>query len=367
MLPRQLFPRHLMTLTQRLSLLAEHSALFTEFTGPFEEADLHRWLEQDLGSALSLGEPQANAPSFASVLSPNLVVLSGNTPHAAIQSLLRALILGAQTHFKRPRAGLPALDTALAGLPAELRVLTSVSEELPQDWQDSFEALVVYGSDETIAWFSQRVPPHMRFLKHGQRLAIGLVTGDPKAAASLAARDASLFNQQGCQSLHNIYLAPEAECTPQEFCPLLAEAMALFATTHPRAPLTLSESGAISNLRETTRYLAAVHPREHLLLESSGNTDWTVIYNDSPKIEPSCLNRVVYVKPWPRDLADLGPETRHLSALALHPWTGIPAPELLSLAPPRICPLGSCQNPPLHWHHDGIPSLASLVKWTDLE
>ena len=33
----------------------------------------------------------------------------------------------------------------------------------------------------------------------------------------------------------------------------------------------------------------------------------------------------------------------------------------------RICRLGSMQNPPLTWRHDGRPSLGDLVTWTDIE
>jgi hypothetical protein len=33
----------------------------------------------------------------------------------------------------------------------------------------------------------------------------------------------------------------------------------------------------------------------------------------------------------------------------------------------RVCPVGRMQEPPLTWRHDGRPSLADLVTWTDWE
>ena len=33
----------------------------------------------------------------------------------------------------------------------------------------------------------------------------------------------------------------------------------------------------------------------------------------------------------------------------------------------RICRIGSMQNPPLTWRHDGRPGLAELITWTDFE
>ncbi|NIP95626.1 MAG: acyl-CoA reductase, partial [Akkermansiaceae bacterium] len=57
------------------------------------------------------------------------------------------------------------------------------------------------------AWFIANTPPHVRLLPHGQKLSIAVVSGDAAAAAPLAARDISLFDQRGCLSIHDVYLA----------------------------------------------------------------------------------------------------------------------------------------------------------------
>ena len=359
-----------MTTAERLDLLGALAPLLDPWTGPFDTDTLAAWLESELGSAKVLDGPALSAPghhlSQARPLSPLLVVISGNTPHAACQSLLRTLVLGAKAHFKLPSAGLPTFEEILARLPEPLSALVETSRELPDDWQERFGGLVVYGSDDTIRWFSERVPPSMPFLRHGTRLAIARIDGAPAEAAPLAARDVSLFDQQGCLSLHNVYLSPGAGTSAREFAAMLADAMATFNRDSPRGELSLSESGAIATLRETARYRAANDPTSCQLWESPGSTQWTVIFEDDPTIQPSCLNRVVYVKPWPRDPSALGRDVRNLSGCALHPWTLDAAASLVHLPVSRVCPLGSCQTPPTTWHHDGLPALGALVRWIDL-
>jgi hypothetical protein len=136
-----------------------------------------------------------------------------------------------------------------------------------------------------------------------------------------------------------------------------------------RSPLTDSEAGAITTLRETVRFLAASCPDDFGLWECTDGTDWTVIMESDPLLKASPLNRVVYVKPWPETdpVKALGPELRHLACLAIHP---VPAPDALApyiaTGPSRICAMGDTQFPPLTWHQDGIPPIASLVSWTDI-
>ena len=66
-------------------------------------------------------------------------------------------------------------------------------------------------SGATIAHFRALVRPEQRFIAHGHRLSFGVVFDDPDfASPPLAARDASLFDQQGCLSAHVFYVAQKA-------------------------------------------------------------------------------------------------------------------------------------------------------------
>ena len=104
------------------------------------------------------------------------------------------------------------------------------------------------------------------------------------------------------------------------------------------------------------------------LWESEHSTAWTVIYEQDPWFASSCLNRLVFVKPLPGDLAGaLGPALPWVAAIGIWPVTPENAERAARLNPSRICPLGQMQSPPLSWHQEGRQTLAPLVRWVDFE
>ncbi|GAA5497134.1 hypothetical protein Rhal01_03324 [Rubritalea halochordaticola] len=352
-----------MTTQQRADILATLCADYTAFLGEFSADDLIDWVTLELqhDEALDAFVPYGDIRSKAVPLSPIVHVVSGNTPHAALQSILRGLLLGAKNIVKLPSSGLPEVEEFAGKLPAELQPLLTLSTRLDQATLSKAKAVVAIGSDEAIAAIHSRLSAHQRFIPHGHKLSIGLIEQPSTDAASKAARDIGLFKQQGCLSLHTVYVKE----SPQEFARMLATAMQRFEEENPRGPISISESGAISNLRETYRYHAAVEPENYLLLESKQGTAWTIIFENNARLVPSPLNRTVYVRPWPVDLGELGSETQYLSTIALDPLDEL-LEEVESLSPPRICSLGEGQQPPLIWHHDGFPPLSSLVSWRDI-
>ena len=190
-----------------------------------------------------------------------LHIVSGNTPHAALQSLIRGLLLGSHNLCKLPGAGLPEAEAFAAAVPEPLRSRVEFSPVLPDEWLASANAVIVFGADETIAHFRALALPHQTFLGYGHRISLGMVFEDPTfESAAGAALDASLFDQQGCLSPHCIYVADR----PEEYAARLAVEMARVQLTHPRSTLTLSETAAISEIRETTRFRAAIGHRVRL-------------------------------------------------------------------------------------------------------
>lgn len=325
-----------MTFSVRLDLILSVADEFEPFTGKLERSRLEEVFSRE-----------ASGPT---VLLPKTIVhiLSGNTPHAAFQSLLNGILLGARNRLKLPSEALLDLQ-----FPPALEAFVEISRELPDHWIAEADALVVFGSDQTIRHFQQLCPLETPFVAHGHRVGIAIIDDPTPEAARLAARDIGQFNQKGCLSLQTIFLTD-----PRAFGPVLAQAMADFEKTNPRGPLSLSEAGAITNLREETRYLIAQEPDSHALWESPGSTAWTIIFSDDPSLSLSPGNRTVYLRPLPADF----PAMKHLSGIGLHPFS--PRADLPS---PRIFPLGEAQSPPALWAHDGILPLASLVKHQTLQ
>ena len=356
---------------QRIQLLANASQhpVFSHLMGQLTENDLSVWLESELGNieALDSFTPHGSIQSKAYPPANILHIVSGNTPHAAIQSLLRGLLLGSHNTIKLPSEGLPDLTTWVESLPTELTDLMTLTENIETVTWEQADAVIAIGSDNTVTAIQQRIQPHQIFIPHGHKVSIGIVTGDWQNAAQLAVQDVSLFDQRGCLSLHAIYVDEPEESSAQDFAQQLADAMAEFAQQNPPQPMSISEAGSIYHLRETTRFISANDPTTQIW-ESPGSLDWTVIYQQDPTLHLSCLGRTVFVKPLPKliDQHTLGPESHYLSTIALHPFSPDKAETFAHLPAHRICPLGQSQKPSLFWHHDGFAPLASLIKWKDI-
>lgn len=358
-----------MTTEQRALHLAKSSESFAEYLGEFSANDLIDWVTHELGHPEALDDFQQVGDILTKPLPPKhlLHIISGNTPHAGLQSLLRGLLIGAKNTLKLPsaEANIDSANSVIQQfhktLPESLQQLCDFTYELSDELLASADTVIAIGSDTAIAAIHARLNAEQRFIPHGHKISFALIDQPSLKNAQLAAIDASLFDQQGCLSPHAIYVKRDAE----KFAPMLAKAMANYASRDPRSKITISESGAIRNLRETVRYQAALAPENHQLHESEGSTDWTVIYENDSTLHPSPQNRTIYVRPWPSDLSKLGNETKFLSTIALSPLSTL-LKEVENLTPPRICQLGKAQQPHLFWHHDGFAALASLVTWQDI-
>lgn len=353
-----------MNTTERANALTKASQHFP-LLGAFTAEDLRETIRLELGHAEILDgfRPYAEHFSHALPLSPILHIVSGNTPHAALQSLIRGLLLGARNLVKIPSAGLPEVEAFLAQLPTELQELVTVSRELADEWMHQAQAWVVFGSDETIAHFRNKAPSSVVFVPHAHLFSLGVAYEISGQAARRAAMDVSRFNQKGCLSPHDIYVKGDARA----FAAQLAQEMERYSQIDPPVPLTTAEAAEVHNLRANYRFRGASDPRVQIW-ESSGSLDWTVIFEEDAWFAASCLNRVVFVKPWPENPeAALGPALGWLGAIGVWPATPDAAEELRPLRPSRICPLGRMQEPPVSWHQEGRQNLAPLVQWVDFE
>ena len=139
--------------------------------------------------------------------------------------------------------------------------------------------------------------------------------------------------------------------------------MRAFQAREPRGRVSLSEANSIRTLREDLAFRAA-QGEPLSLWQSEGSTAWTVALDETPGFPRSPLNRFVFVKPLPANLAaELHTVRAHLSCAGLWPPTRAHASALASLGVSRLCPLGQMQQPPWTWLQDGAPALTPLVRW----
>ena len=309
--------------------------------------------------------PYGSGQARAIPLAPLLHIVSGNTPHAAVQSLTRGLLLGAENFCKLPSSGLPEIEDFLAKLPPALSQRVVTHRELSDKWLDAAAAVIVFGADETIEFIRERLRPDQLLLAHGHRISLGIVFEDPDwLSVEGAARDASLFDQQGCLSPHCFYVGG---CDSREYAARLATEMQTFHHHTPRGNVSVSAHAAIRELRRETAFKIA-NGEPLTIWESPGDTAWTVIHDTSKTFTPSPLNRVIYVRPMPDDLKEtLRPIRRWLSTIGIFPLSNQNAEQAAQLGASRICQIGSMQFPPTSWHQDGLPQLAALVRWIDFD
>jgi hypothetical protein len=359
-----------MNTAQRAQAIAAAAEPFSTWLGPTRAEDLLGWLRAEIGDAQAIDRWIGHGAAKTKALPPAAIlhVVSGNTPHAALQSLIGGLLLGSRNLVKLPQSGLVEVGQFVARLPDVLRSTVETATNLPDAWLASAGAVVVYGSDETIAALRSRVAPGKTFIGHGHKASLGIVWDDPGLASCAgAARDASLFDQQGCLSPQVFYVHEKQPGTARRYAEQLAAAMDRFNNEHPRGPLEVAEKAGIANLRAAYRFRAAGDLRV-ALWEGGANMDWTVIYEEDAWFTGSPLHRVVFVKPLPDDLARaMGPAAEHVGAVGLWPCTEELAGRFAALGPSRFCAIGRMQEPPWTWHNGGLPRLASLLKWVDFE
>ncbi len=352
----------------RARALAKAAATFP-FLGKVTARALLTLVASELGHAAALDRfvPQGRRHTRAVAPHRILHVLSGNTPAAALQTILRGLLLGSENFCKLPSAGIPEVDTFVSRLPRALAERVHLSRELPQAWLDAADAAVLFGRDETIATLRAALPPGIPILAHGHKISFAIVFDDPKfRSVNGAARDGSIFDQQGCLSPHAIFVRENDALTAGAYARMLARAMARFEKHTPRGALTISEANGIRTLREETAFRAA--NGEPLELLASPDTAWTVIVDRTAQILPSPGNRVIFVKPLARDFsAMLAPHGAHLSTCGIAPVNAANRDFAAAHGFSRICAIGKMQQPPPDWHHDGQPVLAPLVRWVDCE
>jgi hypothetical protein len=353
-----------MQLADRVEAIASAAREFT-WLDDLTAQNIERWIALELGTLLNADGPQIYGDHHctAQPLSPILHVISGNTPHAGIQSLTRGILVGAKNRVKLPRQGLAEFDLFVQLLPAELR--PEASSSLRQDWVEEAEAIIVFGSDETVEFFARHISPRQRLVVHGHKISLGLVLGPhDENTVEGAVQDVLVFDQLGCLSPQLYYVENDSV----EFAKRLAARFnELFSGEKAASEWTSEIAGSLRNCREEWKFRAATEPETHVW-ESPSGLDWLVIHDPRPDLVSNPLYRTIFVKPLPQNLEPvLAPIRNHLSTVGVHPVDSRTTELAIRLGAQRVCPIGKMQKPPAVWHHDGCPTLANLVRFVDIE
>ena len=136
----------------------------------------------------------------------------------------------------------------------------------------------------------------------GPKLSFSVVSrealGDEHKARKLGRRigiDASVFDQEGCSSAHNVFVEEGGAVSPEEFAVYLADGMKKAAVQIPKGPSTVEQVSAVHSARGVYDFKGVVY--------SDPETVWTVIYDPENEICRPVYSRVVFVHPV-RDIMD---------------------------------------------------------------
>lgn len=234
-------------------------------------------------------------------------------------------------------------------------------------------AVVVFGSDETIARIRMLLRPDARFVPFGHRISIGYVSPDLLAQTSDddvcegIARDFLLYDGEGCLSLHALFVSG-VPAQAYAFADRLARASERIAVEFPASRIDATRAAAFSSYRNLSAFRAA-GGRGTVFSVAEGTA--TIAFDPPRDQPPPLLPRVLPVYPVHGidDVATFVREHRlPVQALGLAD-TGVPAALALAqtIGAVRITRLGEMQAPPLGGHHGGAPRIADFVRWIDRE
>jgi hypothetical protein len=236
------------------------------------------------------------------------------------------------------------------------------------------DVVVAYGGDETLLAIRTLLRADARFVAFGHRTSVGYVTREALAsdasareAAFGAARDALLYDGDGCLSLHALFVERGATLDLRAFGRILADAFERTAVEFPAGYAQLDAPAAA--YRRAALFRAAQGAGE----VAAGVVAPHLIVIDPPRDEPPPFLRrtvAVYGVDGPDDTLwflrrhALPLEAVAFDALAFDAVTARADLDSFALAcgATRIATLGDLQRPPLGGEHGGTGRILPFVR-----
>jgi|GEM_PF-5775093 hypothetical protein len=338
----------------------------------YSVAQVARILDTFLAETASGPVPAAPEQVWSRVL----VVLAGNTFVLPLQVLCRCADLpGNLALTLKPASDQATLVAAYAArFPRPVQLVADVPD------YNTYDRVVVYGSDATIRALSARVEP-ARFVPRGHRFAIGVVDVSDGRSRLLQeetliaaiADDVTLFRQSGCLSLNSLFIGSTKPGGSNEGKEHKPSASSISAAPAPKRSEGWAEqfcarlSEAIAARAEALPFedqVFACQRRQTALADEQTQVFEHVILTEEPRYLLSRGNLLtVYPFADPeRILATLGPLAERVQGIALAPWPETVPAWIARTSASYVCPFGRLQFPPLSWAEDNEPWSAVIGK-----
>ena len=231
------------------------------------------------------------------------------------------------------------------------------------------DVVVAFGGADALRAIRARCGVETRFVPFGHRTSIGRLTGAQalKIDADLAdriARDALLYDSEGCLSLHALFVHAHGPVLAQ-VGRRIAAAFERATIEFPATPPSAARTAALAAYRNAAAFRAA---SGRGVVHRAGDA---VVAVDAPLGDPPpLLARILplygvdgddgiaqYVDRHRLPVQALGVVDADAAAVALAERIGAV----------RVAPLGTLQDPPVGGHHGGVSRIADFVRWIDRE
>jgi hypothetical protein len=241
-----------------------------------------------------------------------LVILPGNVigpalcaAHAVAVSGASAILKAAST--ERVVAELVARQWNEIGYPLagaiEARYWLGGDLAAETDAIADVDAVIAFGSDETVNAVRTRVPSDKHFIGRGTRYSLGLVTAgaDLTSAADAAAVDVCMFDQAGCMSPQTIYVVGKPS-RALRFAHALDGAMRRASVRLPRMKPSNDEAAAANDLLRRS-YVTAMPANSHGLSpilpgpDNGGGPDYLIVVEPQGPPRIYGFGRIVMIMP----------------------------------------------------------------------
>ena len=169
--------------------------------------------------------------------------------------------------------------------------------ELGKIMSEEADIRIAWGGSDAIAAvsnFSSKFD--CQDLMMGPKLSFSVVAkeilGDEHTAKKLGRRigvDASVFDQTGCASTHNVFVEKGGAISPEEFSEYLADGMKKAAVQIPKGNTSAEQISAIHSIRGVYDFKGTVY--------GDDDAGWTVLYDSDVELCKPVYSRVVFVHP----------------------------------------------------------------------
>ena len=228
------------------------------------------------------------------------------------------------------------------------------------------DVVVAFGRDDTLRAIRDRCGIETRFVPFGHRVSLGRLQAADVASADDAllagiARDALLYDGEGCLSLHALIVDTDDAAFPT-FARRLSAAAEQVAIEFPAGRIEPARAAAAASYRQLAAFRAA--GGRGTVIRAG---DATLVF-DAPRDEPPPL--VARTLPILRgnDNALAAYVTTHrlpVQALGVAPADAAAVALTARIGAVRAARLGTMQDPPLASHHGGEQRIAPFIRWID--